>query len=277
MQNNRALTFLLCCVAALHVFVFSAAFPFFSVADEQMHFDLVVRYAQADIPRKLTPPATEALPFLAIYGTPEYLWTPSALPGGIIPPPPWKQPVDAVREKLLIKKDAYQSQFRNHEAASPPLYYTLAGAWWRLGKILGLDGAQQLYWLRFLNVPLVVALTWLGAFAARKLFPENYLVQVAVPALVAFLPQTVFYSINNDVVAPLAFGAGFVLLLQFWAAEKPSPRLGAATGLALAATFLAKISCLPFRHWWFYCFARGCRWPRGWPGAKRTSATGPAP
>ena len=245
MQNNRALIFLLCGVAALHVFIFSAAFPFFNVVDEQMHLDLVVRYSQADPPRSLTPPAAESLPFLAIFGTPEYLWTPASQPGGVIPPPPWQQPVETVREKLLAKETAYQEKFQNHEAASPPLYYSLAGAWWRLGKILGLDGAQLLYWLRFLNVPFVVALTWLGAFAARRIFPENYFIHVAVPALIAFLPQTVFYSINNDVVAPLAFGAAFVLLLKFWATDKPFPRLAAATGLALAATFLAKISSLP--------------------------------
>jgi hypothetical protein len=245
MQNNRAIIFLLCAAAALRVFIFSAAFPFFNVVDEQMHLDLVVRYSQADLPRSLTPPAAESLPFLAIFGTPEYLWTPASQPGGIIPPPPWKQPIETVREKLLAKETAYQEKFQNHEAASPPLYYSIAGTWWQLGKILGLDGARLLYWVRFLNVPLVVALTWLGWFAARKIFPENIFIRVAVPALIAFLPQTVFYSINNDVVAPLAFGASFVLLLKFWTAEKPSPRLAAATGLALAAAFLAKISNLP--------------------------------
>jgi hypothetical protein len=243
--RERKIILALCLLAAAHVFIFSAAFPFFNVVDEQMHLDLVVRYSQADIPRALTPPAAGALPFLAIYGTPEYLWTPASQPGGIIPPPPWKLPIETVREKLLAKEAGYQAVFKNHEASQPPLYYVLAGGWWRLGQSLGLDGGRLLYWLRFLNVPLVVALVWLGGFTARKIFPENEFIRVAVPALIALLPQTAFYSVQNDVLSPLVFGAAFVLLLNFWEAEPPAMRLGAAAGLALAATFLTKISNLP--------------------------------
>jgi len=246
-SNNREYTIVLflCLLAAVHVFIFSATFPFFSVVDEQVHFDLVVRYSHGDIPRSLTPPCAEALPFLAIYDTPEYLWTPASQPGGSIAPPPWKQPMRTVRDRLFEKETAYQEKFQNHEAASPPLYYAIAGAWWRLGKSLGFDGARLLYWLRFLNVPFIIALTWLGWLAARKIFPENNFIQITVPALIAFLPQTTFYAINNDILAPLTFGIAFVLLLKFGEAENLSPRLAAALGLALAATFLAKISSLP--------------------------------
>lgn len=244
-QGERITVLLLCLLAAVHVFVFSAAFPFFSVVDEQVHFDLVVRYSSGDIPRSLTPPCAEALPFIAIYGTPEYLWPPATQAGGKIAPPPWKLPAGTVREKLLAKEAGYREKFQNHEAASPPLYYSLAGAWWRLGKCLKLDGGVLLYWLRFLNVPLVTALVWLGWLAARNIFPENTYIRVAVPALIAFLPQTNFYAINNDILSPLTFGAAFVLLLKFWEAENPSPRLAAGTGLALAAAFLTKTSNLP--------------------------------
>jgi hypothetical protein len=59
------------------------------------------------------------------------------------------------------------------------------------------------------------------------------------------MPQTTFYAINNDIFSPLAFGLVFVLLLKLWDAENLSPRLAAALGLALAATFLTKISNLP--------------------------------
>jgi hypothetical protein len=59
------------------------------------------------------------------------------------------------------------------------------------------------------------------------------------------MPQTTFYAINNDILSPLAFGAVFVLLLKCWKAETLAPRLAAATGLALAAAFLTKISNLP--------------------------------
>jgi len=238
--NERKIILLLCLLAAAHVFIFSAALPFFSNVDEQMHFDLAVNYSQGKIPRVLSPPNAEALPFMVIYGSPEFLQT-----SGGIASPPWKLPLADVRENLLNKSAAYQNHFQNHEAASPPLYYAVAGAWWRLGKILGLDGGHLLYWLRFLNVPLVAALVWLGWLAAKKVFPENNFIRLAVPALIAFLPQTTFYAINNDVFSPLTFGAAFILLLYFWEAEIPSTRLAAATGLALAATFLTKISNLP--------------------------------
>ena len=238
--NERKIILLLCLLAAAHVFIFSAALPFFSNVDEQMHFDLVVNYSQAKIPRSLTPPNAEALPFIVIYGSPEFLQA-----SGGIASPPWKLPIADVREQLIGKSTAYQDHFQNHEAASPPLYYAAAGAWWRFGKILGLDGGHLLYWLRFLNVPLVGALVWLGWFAAKKVFPEKIFIRVAVPALIAFLPQTTFYAINNDIFSPLTFGAAFVLLLYFWEAEIPSAKLAAVTGLALTATFLTKISNLP--------------------------------
>ncbi|HUC83634.1 MAG TPA: DUF2142 domain-containing protein, partial [Candidatus Acidoferrales bacterium] len=244
-KSERTAVVLWCLLGAIHVFVFSAAFPFFSVVDEQVHFDLAVRYSRGEVPRALTPPSDEALPFIAIYGTPEYLWPPATQPGGTNLPPPWKQPLPSVRARLLATEAAYRAKFQNHEAASPPLYYALAGAWWRLGRLLKLDGGQLLYWLRFLNVPLVAALVWLGWRAARDIFPENAFIQLAVPALIAFLPQTTLYAINNDVLAPLTFGAAFLLVIKCWAAESLSPRLAAATGLALAATFLTKTSNLP--------------------------------
>jgi hypothetical protein len=240
--TERKIILLLGLLAAAHVFIFSAALPFFSNVDEQMHLDLVVNYSQGKIPRALTPPNADALPFMVIYGTPEFLWTPASPE---IPPPPWKLPIADVREQLLAKYDAYQNHYQNHEAASPPLYYAVAGAWWQLGKLLGLDGGHLLYWLRFLNVPLIAVLVWLGWLAAQKVFPENNFIHIAVPALIAFLPQTTFYAINNDIFSPITFGAVFVLLLYFWETEFPSAKLAVATGLALAATFLTKMSNLP--------------------------------
>jgi hypothetical protein len=243
--GERLAVLFLCLLGAAHVFVFAAAFPFFSVVDEQVHFDLAVRYAHGEIPRSLTPACAEALPFIAIYGTPEFLWPPATQPGGKIAPPPWKQPMDTVRAQLQSKEAAYREKFQNHEAASPPLYYALAGAWWHAGQWLKLDGASLLYWLRFLNVPLVAALVWLGWVAARNIFPEDVFIRLAVPALIAFLPQTTFYAINNDILTPLTFGLAFVFLLKVWETENLSPGLAAATGLSLAAAYLTKTTNLP--------------------------------
>jgi len=229
---------LLCVLAAVHVFIFSAAFPFFSIVDEQMHVDLTVDYSQGKIPRALVQANAEAIPFLVIYGCPEFIRTSSA-------PPPWKQPIESVRNQLAAKQNFYQTEFKNDEAAQPPLYYLLAGAWWKFGKCFGFDGLTLLYWLRFLNALLVAATVWLGWFTARKIFPENQFIQFAVPAFIAFLPQTIFYAVNNDNLSPLTFGIAFVLLIKFWQTEIPQTRLAIATGFALAATYLTKISNLP--------------------------------
>jgi hypothetical protein len=243
--RERKIIFLLCAVAAIHVLIFSAVFPFFNVVDEQEHFDLVVRYSHADIPRVPGPLSDEALDYVAVYHTPEYLWPPSFFPGGKIPPPPWTLPINVAAKNLLDTKALWKAKVKNQEAVQPPLYYTIAALWWHLGKWLGLDGGRILYWIRFLNVFFMAAIVWTGHVAARTIFPGNSFMRLGVPALLAFMPQTAFYAIQNDVLSPLCFGTAFILLVKFSRAEIPGARLGIFTGLALAATFLAKLSNLP--------------------------------
>jgi hypothetical protein len=72
--------------------------------DEQVHFDLVVRYSQADIPRSLAPPSAEALPFIVIFHTAEYIWPPSSQPAGRIAPPPWTLPMSVIADNPLAKE-----------------------------------------------------------------------------------------------------------------------------------------------------------------------------
>jgi hypothetical protein len=146
---------------------------------------------------------------------------------------------------MLFSREAAWNNVRNFEASQPPLYYALAAAWWDLGKLGGLHDGLLLYWLRFLNVIFIIVLVWLGYATARLVFPERKFLQIGVPALIVFIPQTAFYSIQNDVLSPLAFGTAFIFLLKFSRAEIPGVRLGIFVGLALAATFLTKISNLP--------------------------------
>jgi hypothetical protein len=243
-SRERRVVWLWCLLATVHVFVFSAAFPFFNNVDEQIHFDLAVKYAQGRLPRSLEPISTETVPYAALFGSPEFVGVPTNQPGGRFPPPPWRQPLDDVRSTLAARTEAWHNVI-NHEASQPPLYYTLAGAWWRLGKLLGLHDGPLLYWLRFLNIGFVIVLVWLGYAAVRLVFPEREWVRLGVPALLAFLPQTAFYSIQNDVLSPLCFGAAFIGLVKWLRADVPGVRLGVLTGLALAAAFLTKISNLP--------------------------------
>ena len=242
--RERKIILFLCLLAAAHVFIFSAAFPFFNNVDEQIHFDLAVKYAQGHVPRALESVSDNAVNYIVLYAASEYVGNPTNYPDGQFPPPPWTQPLEKIRPALVEKTAAWRA-VTNYEASQPPLYYTLAALWWNLGKICGLHDGGLLYWLRFLDVTFIITLVWLGYLATRLIFPENKFLQISVPALIAFMPQTAFYSIQNDVLSPLCFGAAFICLVKLMRAEIPGVRLGIFTGLALAATFLTKISNLP--------------------------------
>ena len=241
--QERRIVFLLCCLAAVHIFVFSAAVPFFSNVDEQIHFDLTLKYSQGHVPRQLETLSDETVFYPAVFGSHEFLWPSNDFPAEKFPPV-WTQPAEQVAAGLLAT-EAQWKQIKNYEASQPPLYYCLAGTWWRLGKLYGFHDGHLLYWLRFLNLLVVAVLVWMGYVAARLIFPENRFLRLGVPALLAFLPQSAFYSIQNDVLSPLCFGAAFIGLVRWRQADIPGAGLGAAVGLALAATFLTKISNLP--------------------------------
>ena len=242
-SRERRIVWLLCLLAAVHIFVFSAAFPFFGTVDEQNHFDLTVKYAEGHLPRSLERVSTNATPYVVIYGTHEYLWASNNFPRELFPPL-WTQPMEKIGSELVARETAW-NRVTNHETLQPPLYYALTGLAWRTGTALGLHDGFLLYGLRFLNLFVVAVLVWLGYVAARVIFPDHEFLKLGVPALLAFVPQTAFYSIQNDVLSPLCFGAAFVGLVQWLRADAPGVRLGAFTGLALAATFLTKISNLP--------------------------------
>jgi len=207
--GERILVLLFCLLAAAHVLFFSAAFPFFSVVDEQAHFDLVLRYSQLDPPRMLPHTSETALPYIVFFSTSEYLFVPADQPGGVFAPPPWKLPPEEAARRLAPREQFWRETVLNHEASQPPLYYVFAGGWWRIGQAVGLTDGPLLYWLRFLNVLFLAALVWLAGATARKLFPENRFMRITVPALAAFFPQSIFYAINNDILSPLTFGVAF--------------------------------------------------------------------
>ena len=239
-SHERKIIFLLCVLAAIHVFIYSAAFPFFNNVDEPAQFDLVLRYSHGQAPRGIVNTSREASAFLAIFCSCAYLG-PSA---GPIPPPPWTEPEEKMRQDLEINSTGWQTQ-QNYEVSEPPLYYALAGSWWHIGQWTGLEGGRLLYWLRFLNIAFVVALVWAAYMATRIVFPENLFLKVAVPSLVAFMPQTAFYSIGNDTLSALCFGAAFICLFKWYSTENLSTTSGAFTGLAFAATCLTKMTSLP--------------------------------
>src|SRR5205823_2931132 len=92
---------------------------------------------------------------------------------------------------------------------------------------------------------LISILVWLGYVIARTVGPEHLGLCIGVPLLLAFIPQDVFYVLSNDALSPICFGAVLLCTLRWLRAESPSLLLGATTGLAIASTYLTKLSNLP--------------------------------
>src|SRR6184192_1880018 len=233
----------LCLLAAIRVFVFAAAFPFFNNVDEQAHVDLVIKYAHAKLPRSIEPFASDAAFCFAVYSTPEYFVKPEQY-GGEYPPPTWSLSPEE-HQKILDDEIPFWESRANHESGEPPLYYSIAGCWMNFGRALGLRGLTLLYWVRFLNIALAAALVWIGFAATRSTFPDNQFLQLGVAMLLAVWPQSAFYSIQGDALSPLCFGIGFLGLAKLLQNERPGIGLAVWTGLAIAATCLIKTSNLP--------------------------------
>jgi hypothetical protein len=242
--NERLLILLLCLVAALRVFIYSAGFPFFSNIDEDLHFDLIRQYSHLQVPRGFDRLKEETLNSIVPYASPEFLSSPERFPGALFPKPLWKRSWSEVELEIATTREAWSTEI-NFESSQPPVYYTLASIWWWLGKHVGLSGIESLYWIRFLNIPLIAIMVWLGYVAARTIAPERIDLRIGVPLLLAVIPQNVFYAINNDVLSPVCFGALFLCVLQWLRTNTPSILLGAVTGLAIASTYLTKLSNVP--------------------------------
>ncbi len=243
-RNQRLLILLLCFMASLRVFVFAAAFPFFSNGDEDLHFDLVTQYSAGRPPRTFDVLTDESLSFIVPYASPEFLQAPDQFPNARFPRPLWKQSVAEAAPVIEATKAAWQKEI-NWESSQPPLYYAVAGFWWRFGQCIGLTGIESLYWIRFLNALLISILVWLGHVIGRTVGPDHVGLSVGVPLLLAFIPQDVLYVLSNDVLSPICFGAVLFCVMQWLRKESPSFLLSAVTGLAIAATYLTKLSNLP--------------------------------
>ncbi|MFN2541700.1 MAG: DUF2142 domain-containing protein [Chthoniobacterales bacterium] len=242
-QTERFAVFVLCALAGARVFVFAAAFPFFNNVDERRHFDLVIKYSSGYFPRGPELISPETLPYLAWYASPEYLAVPEDLPGGDYGPF-WTHPAEEVAPTIATVEQIW-GRTPNQESSQPPLYYLAAGLWFDFGKLAGLKHGTLLYWTRLVNVPLAALLVWLSYVAAQRVFANRPDLRVAVPLLIAFLPQDAFYGIENDVLSPICFGAAFICLTRWLREDRYSLGLGVLTGITIAAAYLTKASNLP--------------------------------
>ena len=257
--HEKKFVLLLCAFAAVHVFIFSAGFPFFNNVDEQMQFDVVLRYAHGEVPKKIDLISTNSAAYLGLMASPSEFWNKPPLGG--YPAPLWALPAGEMRSVWAARSDSSQTRM-NYELSQVPLYYMVGAVWWHIGGWVGLRGERLMYWLHFLNIVLVSSLVWLAYATARLLFPDhalpgtalswwgfyspdNVFLRLGVPVFLAFMPQNAFYSIENDVASPLFFGLTFYFLIRWLGAESPSAGLGAALGLAFAAAFLSKMTNIP--------------------------------
>ena len=177
-SQERVLVLLLCCSAAVHVFIFSAAFPFFNNVDEQMHFDLAVKYSQGHVPRSLERVTPEATPYAVIYGSHEFVGHPANFPVENSPPP-WNKPMEKIGPDPGRARGGVEPcrQPRSFAAAA---YYRWRG-WLAGGKALGLHDGFLLYWLRvFERVHRCRAcLAWVFSGRAFLVFPERRFLRLA--------------------------------------------------------------------------------------------------
>lgn len=242
-KNTRVhcLIIVFCILAAIRVFIYSAAFPFFNNVDEVAHFDMVMKYSHGHIPRSLEVVLPETAFNFIMFNSPEFVTKPDEFPGKQPPQPVWKQSREKV-QPYLDKTIAVYKAAPNPESTQPPFYYMVAGIWTRIGCLFGINGAWLFYWIRFLNIILAALIVWLAYVAVIRLFPENRFIVLGVPLLAAFFPQDAFYSIQSDVLSPVCFGFAFVCMIDFIRADVPNKRQGILAGISVASTVLVKTS-----------------------------------
>lgn len=244
--ERRELTFVkvLCLLAGLRILIFAAALPFYNNVDEGAHFELICKYSMGHVPKHIEHYSQEASRLLAFTFSPEYYELTPGMTANTLQSPLWQESKYKVERSLEVYLP-YILRKTNHESTQPPLYYVIAGLWFRLGKLLGLGGGHLVYCLKLIDVLVYMPFVWVSYLFARKFYGRNEFVRLGVPLLLVVFPQDVMYSLNNDVLTPLLFGVSFYCLMQILASERKGYGFHLLTGLAVAATFMNKFTNLP--------------------------------
>src|SRR5438105_14497306 len=74
-RNEHILILFLFVIAAIRVFIFSAAFPLFSNIDEYLDFELITQYSHGYVPRRFDPLREVTLDWIVPYASFEFLLT----------------------------------------------------------------------------------------------------------------------------------------------------------------------------------------------------------
>jgi hypothetical protein len=231
----------LCLLAAARVWFGAAALPFFADNDENLHYDLVRKFARGHWPDEPKAFLELATVMAIIYdSSPEFLHEPEDTgPFPLFEKPVRAWPKNRATEAFVRQRHQVVKLELNQEAYEPPAYYAVAAAWYRCGAALGLTEPRVIYWVRFLNVPLYAALVAAAYALCRPYLGRD--VALATAALTAFFPNTVYFTISNDVLSPLAGALALLLLMRWCGRERPGRILSAAAGGLAAAAVLVKL------------------------------------
>lgn len=237
---GRRLALGLAGLAAVRVWIFALAFPFFTNVDEYRHVDAVLKYARGQAPAQAPVPyEAETARLLGVVGSPEYHRDPVSPLRAEVPLPAWRTPRDEV-EARVARMEEFLRPLHSLEAGQPPVYYAVAGAWLALGRAAGLQDAALLYWVRALAGLAAFALVFACWAVLRELYPGRPLLVWGVALLVAAMPQDALYYVTADAFSPLLGGLGFLGSAWLLARREASPAGYACVGLALAAGVLCK-------------------------------------
>src|SRR5215469_6847052 len=108
--SEKKVLFFLCIFAALRVFIFSAAFPFFNNVDEPSQFDLLVKYSHGHVPRGQESFSKDSSAYLTLFSSCAYMGTPDMFPDHKMPAPLWTEPVAKMQQDFELICASWQVQ-----------------------------------------------------------------------------------------------------------------------------------------------------------------------
>ncbi len=231
--------------AGLRILIFAAAFPLFNNVDERLHLMSIQMYAQGHLPGKELPRIDPELAKAYLpYWSPEYGHSEQELDRDGISGSPDRNLVQANGFSQPIYAQKLEEWLRrpNFEAQAPPLYYLVAGGWYRIGAAMGLSDWRLLYWTRFLNGILYGLFVWVSYRFVCQVYPKGRFLCVAVPALLAVFPQDVFFGMNRDVLSPLMCAAALLFMAKALAERQNQASFLMIASLLVGLSFLVEVS-----------------------------------
>lgn len=217
--HTPQIVIVLAILSALRIFVLVMAFPLSNEVDERYQLETIKMYAHGHLPDKALPHLDpESSRTLLLYWSPESGMTGQQMARiGVVGPLYGLSPEGreaALDRDYYRNKLAQWSRRPNYEAQSAPLYYLVAAGWYRLGSLLGMHDWLLDYWIRFLNPILFGLLVWTSYLFVRTVYPDRTFLKVAVPGLIAVIPQAIFYGVNRDVLSAPMSAAALLLLIE---------------------------------------------------------------